>query len=109
MAIMDKKSVLRQLREKFSYTQCEVSKYLGITQPAYQKYEAGETEISMEGLSKLARLYGIDEYDILEGNIACADLAFAFRRDGEANLEDVAHFQQIVTNYVMMCNELAKD
>lgn len=109
MATTDKKSILRQLREKFSYTQGEVSKYLGITQPAYQKYETGETEVSMEGLSKLARLYGIDEYDILTGNIQRAELAFAFRRNGEANLEEVAHFQQIVTNYIMMCDELDKD
>ena len=104
MATTDKKSILRQLREKFSYTQGEVSKYLGITQPAYQKYETGETEVS-----KLARLYGIDEYDILTGNVQRADFAFAFRRDGEANLEEVAHFQQIVTNYMMMCDELEKD
>ena len=101
MATTDKKSILRQLREKFSYTQGEVSKYLGITQPAYQKYETGETEV--------ARLYGIDEYDILTGNVQRADFAFAFRRDGEANLEEVAHFQQIVTNYMMMCDELEKD
>lgn len=110
MAIMEnQKSILRKLREKFSYTQGEVSKYLGISQPAYQKYETGETEASMEGLAKLARLYGIDEYDILSGNIQRAELAFAFRKNGEANLEDVAHFQQIVTNYIMMCDELEKD
>ncbi len=109
MATTDKKSILRRLREKFGYTQDEVSKYLGITQPAYQKYETGETEVSMEGLGKLSRLYGIDEYDILTGNIQRAELAFAFRRDGEANLEEVARFQQIVTNYIMMCDELDKD
>ena len=110
MAIMEnQKSILRKLREKFSYTQGEVSKYLGISQPAYQKYETGETEVSMEGLAKLARLYSIDEYDILSGNIQRAELAFAFRKNGEANLEDVAHFQQIVTNYIMMCDELEKD
>lgn len=109
MATTDKKYILRQLREKFSYTQGEVSKYLGITQPAYQKYETGETEVSMESLAKLARLYGIDEYDILTGNIQRVDFAFAFRRDGEANLEEVAHFQQIVTNYIMMCDELEKE
>lgn len=109
MKTIDKKSILRILREKFKYTQGEVSLYLGISQPAYLKYENGSTEVSMEGLEKLARLYGIDEYDILEGNIERAELAFAFRRDGEANLEEVAHFQQIVTNYIMMCDELEKD
>ena len=104
----DNKSILRVLREKFKYTQEEVSKYLGISQPAYLKYETGETEVSMEGLEKLARLYGIDEYDILEGNMEQVNFAYAFRRDGVANLEEVSHFQQIVNNYIMMSNELEK-
>lgn len=108
MAMNDNKSILRVLREKFKYTQEEVSKYLGISQPAYLKYETGETEVSMEGLEKLARLYGIDEYDILEGNMEQVNFAYAFRRDGVANLEEVSHFQQIVKNYIMMSNELEK-
>lgn len=108
MATNDHKPILRVLREKFQYTQEEVSKYLGISQPAYLKYETGETEVSMEGLEKLARLYGIDEYDILENNMEQVNFAYAFRRDGVANLEEVAHFQQIVKNYIMMSNELEK-
>ena len=56
MAMNDNKSILRVLREKFKYTQEEVSKYLGISQPAYLKYETGETEVSMEGVEKLGRL-----------------------------------------------------
>lgn len=108
MATNDHKSILRVLREKFQYAQEEVSKYLGISQPAYLKYETGETEVSMEGLEKLARLYGIDEYDILENNMEQVNLAYAFRRDGVANLDEVAHFQQIVKNYIMMSNELEK-
>lgn len=108
MATNDHKSILRVLREKFQYTQEEVSKYLGISQPAYLKYETGETEVSMDGLEKLARLYGIDEYDILENNMEQVNFAYAFRRDGVANLEEVAHFQQIVKNYIMMSNELEK-
>lgn len=108
MATNDYKSILRVLREKFQYTQEEVSKYLGISQPAYLKYETGETEVSMEGLEKLARIYGIDEYDILENNMEQVNFAYAFRRDGVANLEEVAHFQQIVKNYIMMSNELEK-
>lgn len=109
MTTKEKTSILRVLREKFKYTQDEVSKYLGISQPAYVKYETGETEVSMEGLEKLARLYGMDEYDILEGNMERVNFAYAFRRDGMANLEEVAHFQQIVKNYIMMSDELEKD
>ncbi len=75
MATTDKKSILRVLREKFKYTQEKVSQYLGISQPAYLKYEMGDTEVSMEGLEKLARLYGLDEYDIMEGNMERANLS----------------------------------
>ena len=38
-----------------------------------------------------------------------ANFAYAFRRDGMANLEEVAHFQQIVKNYIVMSDELEKD
>lgn len=109
MTNINNKTVLRQIRERFGFTQKAISSYLGISQPAYQKYEAGETEISIESISKLARLYGIDEYDILKGNIERANLAFAFRKNGDLNLEEVAHFQQIITNYIMMCDELEKE
>lgn len=109
MTNINKKPVFRQIRERFGFTQKAISSYLGISQPAYQKYETGETEASVESISKLARLYGIDEYDILKGNIERADLAFAFRKDGDINLEEIAHFQQIITNYIIMCDELEKE
>ena len=109
MATTDKKSILRVLREKFKYTQEEVSQYLGISQPAYLKYEMGDTEVSMEGLEKLARLYGMDEYDIMEGNMEPENVESALSRDVMSNLEEVAHFQQIVKNYIMMSDELEKD
>ena len=103
---------LRVLRVRFDYSQAEVSSYLNISQPAYQKYESGLTEVSMEALEKLAQLYGVDEYEIMEGNVEQMQMAgiFAFRRNGiEGNLEDVSHFQQIVKNYLMICNELEKN
>ena len=103
---------LRILRERVDYSQAEVSSYLNISQPAYQKYESGLTEVSMEALEKLAQLYGVDEYEIMEGNVEQMQMAgiFAFRRNGiEGNLEDVSHFQQIVKNYLMICNELEKN
>lgn len=103
---------LRVLRERFGYSQAEVSSYLKISQPAYQKYESGLTEVSMEALEKLAQLYGVDEYEIMEGNVEQMQMAgvFAFRRNGiKGNLEDVSHFQQIVKNYLMICHELEKN
>ena len=78
MATTDKKSILRVLREKFKYTQEEVSQYLGISQPAYLKYEMGYTEVSIEGLEKLARLYGMDEYRYHGGQPGTCKLCLRF-------------------------------
>lgn len=100
---------LRMLRESYHYTQAEVSKYLGISQPAYLKYEKGTVEPSMEAIEKLATLYGVDEFDLVEGNSEALQTAvsFAFRKDPSTdNLEDIAHFQKIIKNYIMMTNEL---
>jgi transcriptional regulator with XRE-family HTH domain len=101
----------RILREHLGYTQQEIATYLHISQPAYLKYENGSSEISMDNLEKLSQLYNISEYDIMESNVrqmqVCA--AFAFRKNGEIlNLEQIAQFQKIVTNYIEMSDELEK-
>ena len=56
---------LRFCRERLGYTQEEIGRYLGISQPAYNKYEHGETTVSVEQLEKLAGLYGVEEYDLM--------------------------------------------
>ncbi|MBQ9309364.1 MAG: helix-turn-helix transcriptional regulator [Bacteroidales bacterium] len=111
---MDAKTLgnnLKYIRECLGYSQEEIGRYLGISQPAYLKYEKGTSTLSVTLLEKLAGLYGIDEYDILhpENNNLDTSLAFAFRKDGEIkNLEEVANFKKIVRNYIFMCNELAE-
>lgn len=105
-------SNIKELRKRFAYSQEEVSRYLGISQPAYLKYETGQTEVSMEALEMLSCLYGVDEYEIMEGDVEQFQLAsaFAFRRNGiEGGLEEIARFQKIVKNYLMMSNELEKN
>jgi transcriptional regulator with XRE-family HTH domain len=112
MAIMNNlASNLRLLRSKFSYTQEQISAYLGITQSAYNKYEAGVNEIPMDKLEKLATIYNVEEYDLLTGNMEklLADLVFAFRNNGtEIDLNKIAPFQKIVQNYLEMSHELEK-
>lgn len=77
---------LRFCRERQKYTQEEIGQYLGISQPAYNKYEKGETSLSMPQLEKLAALYGVEEYDLLHGSTdsLSVPLAFAFRKQGMA-------------------------
>lgn len=97
-------------RKQLGYTQEVISKYLGISQPAYNKYETGETNIPTEAIEKLATLFQVDEYDLMEENpeILQTSLACAYRADN-LNATDLAHiasFQKIVKNYIMMCHEL---
>lgn len=103
---------MRFCRERQKYTQEEIGQYLGISQPAYNKYEKGETSLSMPQLEKLAALYGVEEYDLLHGSTdsLSVPLAFAFRKQGMAgHLDEIAFFQKIIKNYLFICDELGKD
>ena len=102
---------LRLLRMRMKYTQQQVADFLKISQPAYVKYENGATDVSMENLERLASLYGVSEYDLLENSVEQMQVqaAFAFRKNGEnVNLEQIAQFRKIVNNYLEMTNELEK-
>lgn len=100
-------SVLKELRGRMGYSQEQISSYLGISQPAYNKYESGATVVSQDALEKLASIYGVEEYDILtcDREQLQADMAFAFRKNGEVkNLAQIAGFQTLVKNYLDMCD-----
>lgn len=100
---------LRLLRTRYGYTQEQVSAYLGITQSAYNKYEAAVNEVPMDKLESLATLYHVEEYDLLTAKEEelQLDLAFAFRKEGSAaDLRRIAPFQKIVQNYLEMSHEL---
>ena len=65
----------------------------------------------MEAIEKLATLYNVEEYDLMEENaeLTQANVACAYRRNGAiSDLEQIAQFQKIVKNYIQMCNELEK-
>lgn len=100
-------SILKDLRNRMGYSQELISSYLGISQPAYNRYESGETTVSQDSLEKLAVVYGVEEYDILTCNKPQlqADMAFAFRKSGGVkNLGQIASFQRLVKNYLDMCD-----
>ena len=112
---MDAKQIgnnLRFCRERLGYTQEEIGRYLNISQPAYNKYEKGDTALSMQQLEKLASLFGVEEYDILHSSseTLSVPLAFAFRKQGTTvHLEEIAFFKKIVKNYLFICDELGKE
>ena len=103
---------LRFCREKLCYTQEEIGRYLGISQPAYNKYERGESVPSIEQLEKIAALFGVEEYALLHATEEqlTPTLAFAFRKGGPIeDLNDLASFKKIVNNYLFLCNELSEN
>ena len=101
---------IKEMRVSAGYTQEAISSYLGISQPAYAKYENAETVVSVDTIQKLATLYGIDEYDFYEENpvIRETNLAFAFRANeiSPKDLVQIAKFKKIVRNYLTMSDEL---
>lgn len=100
---------LAKLRRSFGYTQEQLGEFLGISQPAYRKYESGETSVSMEALEKLAALYYVDEYDLMSEDASALEPALVFAYRGKEDMEAVSEFHTIVKNYISMCNELCKE
>ena len=102
---------IKAFSEHLNYTQQEISDYLGIRQPAYVKYEKGETVVPLEAMEKLASLYNVEEYDLMEENdqLFQTSVACAYRKTGNVgDLSQISQFQKIVKNYIQMCDELEK-
>ena len=99
------------LRERFGYTQGDMGRFLGISQPAYSKYEEGKTTVPPEALEKLAELYYVEEYDLMQDDksLLQPSLVYAYRKqDGETAFEAIAKFPRIVKNYTLMSNEISE-
>ena len=56
---------LRDLREDADMNQTQLSRYLGMSQTGYSKYETGENDIPTQVLIKLALLYDVSTDYIL--------------------------------------------
>lgn len=59
---------LRRLRQLFGYSQEYVAFNVGLSQPAYCKWESGQTQPSLNKLEVLACLYELTLGDLLSGN-----------------------------------------
>ncbi len=94
------------LREKLGYTQFAIAEFLNIKREMLSYYETGSREIPIDILEKLSVLYGVDLECLIESDkkIDAACLAFAFRADNIENndLHAIAHFKEIVMNYLKM-------
>ena len=61
---------LRRLRQLFGYSQEYVAFNMGMTQPAYCKWESGQTQPSIDKLEVLACLYQLTISELLSSSDA---------------------------------------
>ena len=101
---------IRQYRERIGLTQELMAEYLGISREEVSYYENGKRPFPTKLIAKAAKLFGIDEYDILELDTEASDVkvALAFRADTLKvdDLQHIADFRKIVLNYLGMKNAL---
>jgi transcriptional regulator with XRE-family HTH domain len=103
---------LKLLREANKFSQEQVSSFLGINRSAYSNYETGDREAPLEVLEKVSNLYGCDMYLLFEekDQIVKEMLVCAFRVNNisESDMVEIAHFKDVVKNYIKINQLLAK-
>ena len=67
--------VLRHTRRRTGYKQWTAAEDLGITQPAYSKYERGATPMPVDALAIVASHIEVDAAAVLERGIRIANVA----------------------------------
>jgi transcriptional regulator with XRE-family HTH domain len=101
-------SNIMNLRKRLGFTQEQVAAYLGMpnhTMISY--YETGKrSDIPLDVLERLADLYRVELYDLMEEDLSlqAVNMAFAFRAD-EFEVQDIAaisQFNKVVKNYLKM-------
>ncbi len=74
MAISTK---LQKLRKSKNWSQMDVAYQLDISQAAYNKWESGKSNPTIENLKKLSEIYEVDFYDLLSELLPNIDLSNA--------------------------------
>lgn len=101
---------ISHFRTSLGLSQDDLADYLGIARPMISYYENGSRRIPTDIITKSAKLFGVEEYDLYEADpeIRGAQLSFAFRGEGlsTTDLEQIAKFKKIVLNYLSMKNVL---
>lgn len=90
-------TIVESLRSESGFTGDQVAGYLGISLEEYLEYEGREKDIPIDILEALARLYHVEEYDILTGTARSKTLC----EDPEHEKELIPFFV-IVQNYMKM-------
>ena len=95
---------IAKYRKLLNLSQQALADYLSINRVEISYYETGERTIPTSLTSKLAKLFGIAEYDFYQEDAIVSQLNFAFRAHGltTGDLESVADFKTIALNYLKM-------
>lgn len=75
--LMSLETKLRKLREQKGWSQMDVAHQLGISQPAYNKWEAGQAKPTLPNLQKLAEIFEVDFLDLVQAQIPNIDMSNA--------------------------------
>ena len=104
---------IKDLRDKFGYTQQFIADFLNITPAAVSQYENDARTIPLSVVEKLALLYNVDEYDLYEENPEKQNIltSFAFRANelSSVDMQNVTKFKKIVNNYINMSIAFANE
>lgn len=97
---------IKLFRESLGLNQEQLAQYLGVKREMISYYESGARVPNAENLRKMADVFGVEEYELLEeaSDALSANMAFAFRADGlsKSDIENVAKFKRIVKNYLKL-------
>jgi transcriptional regulator with XRE-family HTH domain len=97
---------IKHFRTRLEIKQEDIAKVLGIPREEISYYENGKRNIPTSIISRIADIFGVDEYDIYEIDLEnqSANIAFAFRADNleSEDLKEIANFRKIVRNYLNM-------
>jgi transcriptional regulator with XRE-family HTH domain len=101
---------IRLFRENGGFKQEDIAKYLGVQREVISYYENGSRKVPLNNLEKLAELFGVSLLDLLEENTdltkSKAMIAFRANELKPEDLENIAKFRRIVSNYLKMINIL---
>lgn len=97
---------VRLFRERLNLTQEQLATYLNTSRTLLNYYENGHRPMPTELITKAAKLFGVDDYDLFESDpeVSGTNIAFAFRASEllPEDFNQIANFKTIVRNYIRM-------
>lgn len=100
---------IKDLRLKHSYTQKDISDFLGVDQSLISKFESGERNISVDILEKLGDLYCCDLVDVSAPTRSDINIAFRAKNISTADMKTIQIVNRIVLNSIFMADLLKEN